>query len=305
MKEKILRLLEYNLPAGVVDAAIRENPFFTADDISYAWDALRLWKPDIQAFPHLPHKSTKVGIIAAGNIPFAGMHDLVCVCLNGSIPLFRPSSRDGILMGWVTQQLDLQFVSEFGMQEADAIIASGSSTTARQIESAFPDIPGLIRGHRFSIAILPSDAGREELRLLSADILRYNGFGCRSISNVVTPSTEATRDLLDTLKSVTWEVSKAYRKVLDWERAILKVNHQEADPGLPVIPIYSESVRSVAPGYLNIVHGSPAFHPSEIQVIAGRGGNVPFGETQRPGFYDFADGRNVFEWLDRLFQDNN
>lgn len=307
MKTRILRLLDTPLPNGLIQEALKENAFFTASDIRYAWTAIYSWRMDITEFQQdfRGSEKKKVGIIAAGNIPFAGMHDLICVCLAGFTPIFRPSSRDTVLMKWVLQMLGLSVATNADLTNIDALLASGSTLTTLQLDQMFPDTPRLLRGHRYSVAYLPADFTRNEAGRLASDILRYNGLGCRSISNIIVPDPETASRFLQQLREVPWELSEAFRRLLHWERAIMRVNGESPDHSLPVIPVYQFGVRGMAPGYLAVVTGDTVITVNDVQVVVSRGSGVTFGETQQPGFYDFPDGRNVFTWLSDLNQDKD
>ncbi len=95
----------------VVKDANIHNPWFTSENVYYAIDSIaKLWltRESLNAFVakypkgfFAPASSKKVVVIMAGNIPFAGFHDLLCVLMAGHRFLGKVSSKDGHLISSV------------------------------------------------------------------------------------------------------------------------------------------------------------------------------------------------------------
>ena len=76
------------------------NSWFTADSVQHtfhAWgnsllpEKIEKW---LSPYPFNKSKKNTVGVIAAGNIPLVGLHDVLCVLLNGDNLVVKLSSKD-------------------------------------------------------------------------------------------------------------------------------------------------------------------------------------------------------------------
>ena len=74
------------------------------------------------------------------------------------------------------------------LENFDTVIATGSNNTARYFEYYFKDKPSIIRKSRNSIAVLTGNETPEEMTLLSEDVFRYFGLGCRNVSKIFVPN---------------------------------------------------------------------------------------------------------------------
>ena len=90
----------------------------------------------------------QVGIVMAGNFPFAGLHDLVCVIISGNIALVKPSKSDKILIEYLIDYLWNKFpkskhyiIKTEILKEFDKVIATGSNNTFRYFEYYFSKKP--------------------------------------------------------------------------------------------------------------------------------------------------------------------
>ncbi|MFQ8806833.1 MAG: acyl-CoA reductase [Alistipes indistinctus] len=133
----------------------------------------------------------RVGIIMAGNIPLVGFFDLMCVLLSGHGCLYKPSSKDSVLIDHIAElltgidpSLPLQRMNG---KRLDAVIATGSDNTNRYFRTIYHDMPALFRGSRHSIAVLTGDETPADLTELRQDIFTYFGMGCRNVSQLFLP----------------------------------------------------------------------------------------------------------------------
>lgn len=181
--------------------AERINSWFTQDNLLFClgqWakllqeNALTDW---ITSYNFSNQSVKNIAVIAAGNVPLVGLHDVLCVLLTGNNVLIKASSNDTVLLKLV---LDLAIAHDHNltyaviyvdgkMPDYDAVIATGSNNTARYFEYYFGNKPNIIRKNRNSIAVLTGHETHEELEALSDDVFRYFGLGCRSVSHLKVP----------------------------------------------------------------------------------------------------------------------
>ena len=293
--------------------AIQENPWFTREGIQFAIENLLPWfepkklRDFADSYPD-PQKQWTVAIIMAGNIPLAGMHDLICVLLSGHTAVVKCSSKDKILLPKFCSFLPPE-ISErisFGISTAktDFLIATGSNNSARYFEDAFRDIPMLIRKNRWSVAVLRGDESDAQLQGLAKDILTFAGLGCRNVNHLLVPATWSPDQLLHALDAFpAAQLPACYFQTMAWESAVLEMGSADIISSKNIILKPASSPLPTAPGILGF-----SFYTNEeefrsqlqaietdLQVVAGV--DVPFGQTQQPALRDFADGADTMEIL--------
>ena len=154
----------------------------------------------------------RVGVLNAGNIPFAGLQDFLAVVLTGHEYVGVCSSRSPSLLPAVAECLQRAapglracFAKQSEMwEEADAVIATGSDTTAswireRALAHALPEDRLLVRGHTFAVAVVDGGESRQDLEGLAEDILLHEGMGCRSVALLWAPRGLSPDPLLEAL----------------------------------------------------------------------------------------------------------
>lgn len=183
----------------VIEAACRENAWFTPAGILTAVEAIRQEMLDEEALrawlmPYcVPVASPKsVLVIMAGNLPLVGFFDLLCVAVSGHRCRVKPSSKDRVLIEYLIERLHalnpaLAITLDDGTTPPDAVIATGSDNTNRYFRARYGRIPTLLRGSRYSVAVLDGNESEQELALLSEDIWLHNGLGCRNSSLIWLP----------------------------------------------------------------------------------------------------------------------
>ncbi|MBO6518306.1 MAG: acyl-CoA reductase, partial [Bacteroidia bacterium] len=170
-----------------------KNQWFTSENVSFClnnWcksltnNEVEKW---LQTVPETIDNPKTVGIVAAGNIPLVGLHDLLSVLGSGHNAKIKLSQNDEVLMKFCIEKLielnpGLKPRIEIAdrIVKPDAIIATGSNNTARYFEFYYKDIPGIIRKNRTSVAVLDGSESDEDLARLAGDIFQYFGLGCRS-----------------------------------------------------------------------------------------------------------------------------
>ncbi len=245
-------------------------------------EALTAW---LGRYPGLPVAAARnVLVIMAGNIPFVGMHDLVCVLAAGHRAIVKPSSRDRENMEWVVDQLlDIDPKLQLSTlppsaklsTKVDAVIAMGSDATIAAIAASHPGIPTLLRGNRSSLAVLTGRETRAELEGLADDVLMYSGLGCRSVSLLWVPRGYDFGPLGEVLRRREATLPDIWRGSLRQTRALMRMTATpHLDTGAALL-IENRDFPS-QPGVLNYTfYDDPAEvaewiaeHDDEIQCVA-------------------------------------
>lgn len=252
-----------------------------------------------------------MGIVMAGNIPLVGFHDLLGVLVSGHKAKVRLSSDDSVLIPAITEILfemypefknQVEYVSQ--LSGMDAVIATGSSNTARYFDYYFGKYPSLIRKNRNSVAVLNGNESHQELTQLGHDIFDYFGLGCRNASKLYVPEGYSFNSFFEAIESYSnlMEHNK-YMNNYDYHRALflldgipfltnnfLIVRENEAY-ATPVSVLHYEYYSS-----LNDLELKLASDKELIQCKVGVNG-LPFGSAQQPDILDYADGVDTMQWL--------
>ncbi len=296
------------------------NPWFTPDNVrravaaagnSLTADKLHRW---ISAYPELKdeRKPATVGVVMAGNIPMVGFHDLVSVLITGNRLQAKLSTRDELLMRAVVETLtaiepafaSLAELTADKLKGFDMVIATGSNNSSRYFEYYFRNVPAIIRRNRTSIAILDGTETPDELELLADDIFSYFGLGCRNVSKLYLPEGFDPNHLIpfwtryETLRS-----HYKYSVNYDHNKAVMIVNKEPfIDGGF----IMLREATSLTPpmAVVNYAFYPPGETPWKtpkspeglLQCVTGHG-QLPFGTTQRPDLWDYADNIDTILFL--------
>ena len=321
-----LKSISTNERDDVFKKAKINNPWFTEPNLNLAWqsilryltrDDLNSWWDTYKIAPK--PKPRKVGIIAAGNLPLVSFHDILCTWMAGHEVLLKMSSQDQVLWPFILEKARelksplverIQLVDR--LNEAEAVIATGSDNSSRYFNYYFQDKPHIIRKNRSSCAILDGKESVEDLEALSHDIFQYFGLGCRNVSKLfiprnfdyhqLSPLTNLYPNLLDHHK---------YANNFYYRKSIFLVNQ---DPFWELENILiKESREAVSPiGVLYIEQYSKradlddriAQSADKIQCVVSREGWFPqslaFGTAQQPGLNNYADQVDTLEFLLKL-----
>ncbi len=196
---------EYPPRADAVEATLDAENRFTEQALAFAInqqmsemkaEALRDWIDGRTA-----STPRTVGVLSAGNVPLAGLQDLLAVLLTGHRYLGRASTKSPTLLPTFAADLDREesdmdavFVEEadelFAM--AEALIATGSDDTAHWVEAQCEQhaiAPGrrLIRRHRYSVAVVDGNESEDEREGIAEDALLHEGYGCRNVALIWAP----------------------------------------------------------------------------------------------------------------------
>ncbi|EPE00673.1 acyl-CoA reductase [Capnocytophaga sp. oral taxon 336] len=307
----------------IFDKAEQQNSWFTRANVTFAFKSwsealsennVQQWLSQYQ----LPQTTSpkKILIIMAGNLPLVGFHDLLCVLVAGHKAIVKLSSDDGVLLPYLIKQMKA-FAPEWAkavaftddkVTEYDAVIATGSDNTARYFEYYFGKKPHIIRKNRHSVAVLTGEETPEELQDLGKDIFLYYGLGCRSVSKLFVPqgydfdllfqAIYPYKDIIEEQKYANnYDYNKAVYlmslyKLLENGFLLLK---EDEHYGSPIATLFYEY-------YTNkeTLKKKLATDREKIQCVVGHNfidGEIPFGQTQTPKLWDYADGVNTLTFL--------
>ncbi len=295
-----------------------ENIFFAINSWANALtdENLNHWlsKYDIQNT-----KSKSVGIILAGNIPLVGFHDFLSVLISNHKVLVKTSSNDQKLLPFLTKYLisvnenfknNITFV-DGKLENYDAVIATGSNNTARYFEYYFKDKPSIIRKSRNSVAVLDGSESKEQMIALGEDIFRYFGLGCRNVSKLFIPRNYNFDQFFngmfpyqDVIKYEKYANNYDYNKavflmsnfdLLDNEFLTIKEDKSYASPIASVFYEYYDD--------LETLKSKLETEKEQIQCIVSNNliqNSIPFGATQKPNLWDYADDVNTLDFLIKI-----
>lgn len=190
--------------SAVIERAVAENGWFTADGIRTAVEALRSEMLDadklqkwLSGYDLTGIKPRRVAIVMAGNIPLVGFFDLLCTIVCGHCAVIKPSGKDRVLVEYIVELLR-EIEPAIAIEEcdnesltpadADAVIATGNNNTRRHFKAVFAGKPQLLRGSRHSVAVLSGNESAAQLEGLGRDIVTYSGLGCRNVSMLFVPA---------------------------------------------------------------------------------------------------------------------
>lgn len=303
----------------VVRQSTRENPWFTKDNIVEALsgiaymlrpEALEKWVQEYDSNSAQPSK--RVGMVLAGNIPMVGFHDIFCTIVAGHQAIVKPSTSDLRLLPALFTMFEealpeMDFPIEWvegKLPKIDAVIATGSNNTSRYFEYYFKDVPHIIRKNRSSVAILNGEESDEELKELGKDIFSYFGMGCRSISKLyVHEDFELDRFFKSIYDYHPIVNHNKYGNNFDYYRALWMMNLESILENGFLILRPSEAIASPTSTLFferytdeDKVRESLKEKEAEIQCIVSKK-DIPFGNSQFPELWDFADGVDTMKFL--------
>ncbi|MCD6066371.1 MAG: acyl-CoA reductase [Bacteroidetes bacterium] len=263
-----------------------------------------------------------IALIMAGNIPAVGFHDLLCVLLCGHKALIKLSSDDTILIPFLMEILlkiepgfaDQIAYAENRLSNFDAVIATGSNNSAGYFNYYFGKYPHIIRKNRNSVAVLTGTETTGELAALGHDVFDYYGLGCRNVSKLFVPEGYVMDGFFESIFSFGAVIdNKKYGNNYEYNRAIYLMTQQKfLDNNFVVIKQDTESLSSPVGVILYDTYTSlPEVekfllaHSEQLQCIVSKApfekvSTIGFGQSQCPGFFDYADGVDVIAFLNTL-----
>jgi hypothetical protein len=263
--------------------------------------------------PDKPAAPLTVGLVMAGNIPLVGFHDFLSIFISGHRQLIRPSGRDELLIRHLVEHLitaSPETAEMIGFAErlngCYAYIATGSNNSGRYFDYYFGKYPHLIRRNRTSVAVLTGRETAQELEGLADDVYQYFGLGCRSVTQLYVPENYDFLPLLEAFRKYDYLADLArYKHNYDYQLTLLILNKKYYLSNESLLLTENDSPFSPI-SVLHYVYYRPGDTPSvlaghhpDIQCIVGHG-HSPFGQAQRPGLTDYADGADTLQFLQDL-----
>lgn len=308
--------------ASTLQNALATNPWFTAQSIADALKALAyMVRPEalkkwLDSYPvATPNAAKRVGLILAGNIPMVGFHDIFSVALSGNKAVVKQSTKDQHLLPAVferfyratgNENFKVEWISD-RLPKVDAVIATGSNNTSRYFEYYFGKYPNIIRKNRSSVAILTGKESDTELKALGEDVFSNFGLGCRNVAKLY-----VDKDFdLDRFFKAIYDFHPIanhhkYANNFDYYRALWLLNSEDLLENGFLLLRPSEALSSpIATLFyehysdLDALRANLENRKDEIQCIVSRD-DVPFGKSQKPELWDYADGVDTMEFLTGL-----
>lgn len=287
-----------------------------------AADKLNTWLKPYLAYFEAKHaiqdvRRLNIGLVLAGNIPLVGFHDVMCVYLSGHCAQIKLSEKDPFvlpyllkILGQYNERANEQFQIVDKLKDFDAVIATGSNNSARYFEAYFDKVPNIIRRNRNAVAVLNGKETADQLLALGQDIFQYYGLGCRNVAKIYVPRDYDFQPLLEILHHwKDFQNHPKYKNNFDYNFALLTLNKEpflhngaiilREDPALlsHIAGLYYEYYDDAVE-----LENSLRARAEEIQLIVARPETLrlatkTFGEAQRPGLGDYADGVDTMAWL--------
>ncbi len=321
---KLGEYLDANSPEweSVKENAFFKNPWFTDSFVEIAKNNIvqHFLKPELlenwcahYLIPNQPKQIKNIGIVMAGNIPLVGFHDFLSVFISGHKQTIKLSSKDEVLLkhfidkmiSWDDEIQELITVAD-QLKQCDAYIATGSNQSAGYFETYFGKYPNIIRKNRTSIAVLDGNETEAELLELSNDVHLYFGLGCRNVSKIYVPKNYDFVPILrafDNFNSL--GNHHKFRNNYDYQLSICLINSIPYMTNECTILLESKLVHapiSVLFYEFYDIHENPIdkmSNENELQCIIGKN-HLPFGKSQIPGLFDYADDVDTIEFLNQL-----
>jgi len=305
-----------------IELAARQNSWFTTENIDFALDAISagyLHSADLNSwaasYKFQENSKKKVGIIMAGNIPFVGFHDLLCVLVSGHSAKIKLSSKDNVLPLFLIRKLasinhglaERMEVVTGTLKPFDAIIATGNKATAAQFKTYFSAYPYIIRGHRNGLAVLTGNETKEQLQDLGTEVFMHYGLGCRNVSKLFIPKGYDLQQLLDQWSSYDNVLDNhKYKHNFDYNLTLLLMNNIDHKKNNSIMLTENEGLDSrIATLHyqyydsMDKVNAWIKVHEAEIQCVFGKG-FLPFGSGQKPSLTDYADDVDTMGFLEGI-----
>lgn len=317
----------YSILDNILPLAEEQNPWFTRKNIlsALANTGASLKKEKIEQWiAHYPgikdnnRKSLTIGVVNAGNIPFVGFHDFICILITGHIYYGKLSSKDKEIPGAIRQILikmkpDLEKYIVFEnetLKNFDAIIATGSDNTSRYFEYYFSKYPNIIRKNRSSVAVITGEETDEDMKKLADDVFLYFGLGCRNISKIYIPHNFSFKHFFQNINHYEEELTQhnKYMNNYEYNRAIYLMNQTphldngflllKKDESLssPVGTLFYEEYTDI-----DTLNKNLNMQKDKLQCVVSKSGKIKGaiepGKTQTPELWDYADQIDTIKFL--------
>lgn len=300
------------------------NPWFTVENVHHAIyslgcsleeEKIRKWLEFYEL--NLVKEPKKVGVVMAGNIPFVGFHDFLCVLLAGHQFIGKLSSDDQKLLPAIADILyeleprlnDFVKFTDERLAHFDAIIATGSNNTSRYFEYYFGKYPHIIRKNRNGVAVFTGNETKAELTAFGKDLFLYFGMGCRSVSKVFVPVGYKFDGMFEAIESYSNEMDQfKYKNNYEYYKSIYLINQvhhfdngfllvkEESGYASPPSVLFYEEYEN-----LDLLKNRLVVENEQIQCVVSHATElenvIPLGQAQNPELWDYADGIDTMKFL--------
>ncbi|NNC95942.1 MAG: acyl-CoA reductase [Chitinophagales bacterium] len=277
-------------------------------------DKLSMWLEDYE-LSNWKSSDKCVGQIMAGNIPLVGLHDFICAYVLDFKQEIKLSSKDHLLFSYIYQKLSdsdpelgqrVQIVDK--LKNFDCVIATGSNNSNRYFEYYFRDKPKVLRKNRNSVAVIDGSENKADLQLLSEDIFRYFGLGCRSVSKIYLPEKYDLAEIIDQTDQFSWmKDHSSYMHNFDYNLSLLILNSRNYLANEFSIWVEDQSLASpLATVHYEYYTDKDALlselsqQMDDIQCLVGKkeeSNVIAYGNSQKPSLSDYADNVDIIEFL--------
>jgi hypothetical protein len=308
--------------------AVAENPWFTVSSIEQSMNAIKdcfldrdklyEWLSNYDIPKEQTNKS--VGLILAGNIPLVGFHDILSVFLSGHSVMMKLSDKDKLLPTYIIHLLigiypELQSTFKIidRLEDYDAVIATGSDSSANIFEKYFNHVPHIIRRNRNGVAVITADDTQNDLSELPHDIFDYFGLGCRNVSKIYLEKDVSTDLIFKTIESHRDIIHhNKYKNNYDYSYALYLMNkdkfltndfmimRESADISSRIACLHYEYYedKNDLESKLSIVKDKLQCVVSSEPVLDFS--HFKFGQAQKPALGDYADGVDTMTFLSQI-----
>jgi hypothetical protein len=310
-----------------IHKAYEENQWFIPENCRKSIDAICqqfLQKDKLIAWAKSYELSSKefrnIGLVMAGNIPLVGFQDLLCSFVCGHHSVIKASSKDKALLDLVVNlmnDIDSEISSYFTLVERltdfDAVIATGTNTTALHFEYYFRNYPKVIRKNRTSVAVLSGSESSEELKLLGKDVFEYFGLGCRNVGKLFIPRGFNTDLIFEAFYDYKWMADhNKYKNNHDYNESIYLLGNEPFLTNGFLIMREDKNLHSRIASLhyeyydaIDDVVSSIKLTQNQLQCAGSQmalpGINcTPLGYCQSPTLTDYADGVDIMKFLTEL-----
>jgi hypothetical protein len=305
-----------------INRSIEFNGWFNKENVLFA---LESWAEALQEaniekwlkpYDINIQKPKTIAVIMAGNIPLVGFHDFLSVLMSGHKIMIKQSSNDKHLLPILAKYLEKInpdfknkiIFSDGRLTDFDAVIATGSDNSAKYFDYYFGKHPHIIRQNRNGVAVLTGNESETELNALGEDIFRYFGLGCRNVAKLFVPQDYNFDPLFKAIYNYNYLLdNNKYTNNYDYNKAVYLMSLYDLlengflmlkeDPSYtsPIATLFFEKYTD-----LETLEKKLVLEKDKIQVIVSDGSvknSIPFGETQKPKLWDYADGVDTLAFL--------
>lgn len=301
-----------------------QNSFFTNDEINRA---LGNWINSLEEKKvkkwldryNLIETKKKIGLITAGNIPFVGLHDLICGIITSSQIILKDSSKDrGLFRGLVKaivyklKNINLEVVEKISPKNIDALIATGNNNTFNILNHYFKNIPKIIRKNRTSVCLIDGSETPLDINKLGKDIFYYYGLGCRNVNYLIIPDNYDLKFFFKNIKQYNYVIdNNSYHNNYKYNRTIYLMNNIKfLDNNFLILKEDNKLNSNVSElNYMYYKNKKEAYqfvkeNKENIQCIVSNDKNindrVDYGKSQKPNLSDYADKIDTISFLINL-----